>query len=74
MKYFQQGLICSELGSRRTVLAAGWRLGYRSKVQVGDQCGDSHLNARRVTCSKPVLGMGDRDIVEEVEEGREGER
>ena len=32
----------------------------------GDQSGDSHLNAGTVTCSRPVLGMRNGDIVEEV--------
>lgn len=47
MKCFEQRLTYSELGLRKT----GWRLDWKDKVQVGDQCGS-------VTCSRPVLGWG----------------
>lgn len=59
-------------------MAAGWRMDWREQSAGGGRCGDSRLNAGRVSGSKAGLGIGNRDLAEEVasvsgwKRGREG--
>lgn len=65
MKCFEQSPTCSEPDSKQTLLAAGWRLDWRKECPVGGPVWGWHQMAGGVPYSRPVLGTGVRDTVEE---------